>query len=116
MLSDNRQASQRIIARWLRQLGLGRMRAVTSSLAPRLDRRKAERFPAALPVILELGSQRICAQLINLGSGGGRLQAIVTPLPQSELLLRCGTITVWGTVAWSRGDQFGLTSKLLNRS
>lgn len=86
------------------------MRAVNSSLAPQpwLDRRKAIRFPAALPVILEIGSRRICAQLINLASAGGCLQADVTPLPHSDLLLRCGTITVGATVAWSRGNQFGL--------
>jgi hypothetical protein len=74
----------------------------------RLDRRSAKRFPAALPVILELGEQRLCAQLIDLAAGGGRLEVSVIPLPHSELRLRCGTIAIRAIVVWSRGNHIGL--------
>lgn len=72
------------------------------------DRRAANRLPVALPVILDLGGQRIGARLIDLTLNGGRIEASAVPLPNSKLVLHCGTVVIAGTVVWSRGSQIGM--------
>ena len=86
-------------------MSVGITRLAPEALA---DRRSTKRFPAALPVILELGAKKLCARLIDLGAEGGRVEVGVIPMPHSDLLLRCGTIFIRATVIWSRGNEIGL--------
>jgi hypothetical protein len=72
------------------------------------ERRGAERFPAALPAILELGGKQLSARLVDLGVGGGRVEVAVIPLTYSDLRFRCGTIDVPATVLWNRCNEIGL--------
>lgn len=77
------------------------------------DRRSAGRLTVALPIILDLGSRKLGARLLDIALGGGRVELDVVPLPHSHLTLRCGTIAVMAKVAWTRGNHVGLTFRSL---
>ena len=77
------------------------------------DRRSAGRLTVALPVILDLGSRKLGARLLDLGLGGARVELDVLPMPHSHVTLRCGTISVMAKVAWIRGNHVGLTFRSL---
>ena len=87
------------------------LRAVIPARVPQEweDRRRAERFPVALPAFLKFQGENHNARLINLAHGGALIETVATLPPlNSAVALHCGTIVARAMVVWTTDRQIGV--------
>ena len=78
---------------------------------PYADRRAAPRVPVALPASLQVGRDRHSVQIIDLSSGGAKVQC-ATDLPAgTAVVLDCGSLRCAAIVRWHTGGLLGLCFK-----
>lgn len=75
---------------------------------PYADRRVYPRVPVALPAFLQADGERHSVQILDLSSGGAKLncQAIVSA--GTAVFLDCGTLGCAAVVRWQTGGLLGL--------
>ncbi|MBV9528538.1 PilZ domain-containing protein [Sphingomonas sp.] len=71
-------------------------------------RRKAQREPAPTTAVFTTVTQSHGAILVDLSATGARLRSSDLPAMGEELMLAVEAIRAFGSVAWVRGDQFGM--------
>lgn len=72
------------------------------------DRRVYPRVPVALPAFLQADGERHSAQLLDLSSGGAKLNCPVTLSVGTEVILDCGVLGRSAVVRWQNGSLIGL--------
>ncbi|HEX3423038.1 MAG TPA: PilZ domain-containing protein [Sphingomicrobium sp.] len=72
------------------------------------DRRVYPRVPVALPAFLQANGERHSAQILDLSSGGAKLNCPASPSVGMAVLLECGTLGRPGVVRWKNGALLGL--------
>ena len=82
--------------------------AIQTNPDPFADRRVHPRVMVALPAFLQANGARHSVQILDLSSGGAKLN-FADPIPAGTVvLLDCGTLACAGTVRWQNGGQLGL--------
>lgn len=82
--------------------------AIQTDTDPFADRRLHPRVMVALPAFLQANGARHSVQILDLSSGGAKLN-FADPIPAGTVvLLDCGTLACSGTVRWQNGGQLGL--------
>lgn len=76
--------------------------------SPYADRRVYPRVPVALPAFLHADGERHAAQLLDLSSGGAKLNCPVSLLVGMAVILDCGTLGRAAVVRWQNGPELGL--------
>lgn len=71
-------------------------------------RRRARREPAPTVAVFTTVSKSHGAILVDLSSTGARLRSPELPDQGEELMITVESIRAFGSVAWVRGDQFGV--------
>ncbi len=71
-------------------------------------RRSSKRFDTPLPALLITMSDRHSAILFNISQTGAKLRVQAPPPKGTELFLQVGTIDVYASVMWRRGEICGL--------
>ena len=75
---------------------------------PYADRRSYPRVPVALPAFLQANGERHSAQLLDLSSGGAKLNCRVSLPIGTAVIVDCGTIGRGAVVRWQNGNQLGI--------
>lgn len=75
---------------------------------PYADRRVHPRVPVALPAFLQANGERHSAQLLDLSSGGARLNCPTSLSVGAAVILDCGTLGCAAVVRWQNGAVLGL--------
>jgi translation initiation factor 2 gamma subunit (eIF-2gamma) len=75
-------------------------------------RRAAERANGSLTVVVTTVTKSVTVQLADLSTTGARLRGDYLPDKYEELMLSIGTLKAFGTVAWSSGDECGVSFDL----
>lgn len=75
---------------------------------PYADRRAYPRVTVALPAFLQANGERHPAQLIDLSSGGAKLECSTTLSVGTAVRLDCGTFSCGATVRWHNGPFLGV--------
>ena len=75
-------------------------------------RRGAGRAYGPLTVVITTVSKSIAVELVDMSSTGVRLCGNYLPEKDEELMISIGTLKAFGTVAWSKGDQCGVSFDL----
>jgi hypothetical protein len=73
------------------------------------DRRAAPRVSVALPGFLQLDGERHSVQLLDLSSGGAKLNIAVTFPVGATIILDCGTFVREAVVRWQNGEFAGVS-------
>jgi hypothetical protein len=76
---------------------------------PYADRRAAPRVSVALPAFLQVDGERHSVQLLDLSSGGAKLNLSAVLPVGSTIILDCGTFVRPALVRWQRGDFAGVS-------
>jgi len=76
--------------------------------APYADRRLYPRVPVALPAFLQANGERHSAQLLDLSSGGAKLNCPAGLPVGTAVILDCGTIGRAAVVRWQNGAFLGV--------
>jgi hypothetical protein len=82
--------------------------------APRSDqpqpsgRRAEPRAPVRLPVSVETldGTRRV--SLLEVSLSGARLEGATLPPVGKDVVLTCGSVEAFGTIAWAAGERCGV--------
>lgn len=72
------------------------------------DRRLYPRVPVALPAFLQANGERHSAQLLDLSSGGAKLNCQAGLPVGTAVILDCGTIGRGAVVRWRNGPLLGV--------
>lgn len=75
---------------------------------PYADRRVYPRVPVALPAFLQADGERHSAQLLDLSSGGAKLNCPASVSIGTAVKLHCGTLGRSAVVRWQNGGLLGL--------
>lgn len=75
---------------------------------PFADRRVHQRVMVALPAFLQANGARHSVQILDLSSGGARLNVSTEIAAGATVLLDCGTLACSGVVRWQNDGQLGL--------
>lgn len=75
---------------------------------PYADRRVYPRVPVALPAFLQADGERHSAQLLDLSSGGAKLNCPTSVSVGTAVKLQCGTLGRSAVVRWQNGGLLGL--------
>ncbi|HEX3677674.1 MAG TPA: PilZ domain-containing protein [Sphingomicrobium sp.] len=75
---------------------------------PCADRRIHPRVPVALPAFLRANGERHSAQLLDLSSGGAKLNCPASLSLGAAVILDCGTLGRAAVVRWQNGALLGL--------
>jgi hypothetical protein len=76
--------------------------------APYDDRRLYPRVPVALPAFLQANGKRHAAQLLDLSSGGAKLNCPAGLAVGTAVILDCGTIGRAAVVRWQNAALLGV--------
>lgn len=76
---------------------------------PYANRRASPRVEVALPAFLQAGGERHSVQLLDLSSGGAKLDCPVSLPSGTAVILDCGTLGRAGVVRWQRDGVMGLS-------
>lgn len=80
----------------------------TQDGVPFEDRRAYPRVALALPAFLQGNGERHSVKLLDLSSGGAKLNCPATLPIGSEVILDCGTFSLPAEVRWQEGPFLGL--------
>jgi hypothetical protein len=72
------------------------------------DRRACPRVPVALPAFIQANGERHSAQLLDLSSGGARLNCPAGLSTGTTVILDCGTLARSAVIRWQNGALLGL--------
>ena len=72
------------------------------------DRRVYPRVPVALPAFLQANGERHSAQLLDLSSGGAKLNCPVNLPTGTAVILDCGLLARGAVVRWQNGPLLGV--------
>lgn len=75
---------------------------------PYADRRVYPRVPVALPAFLEANGARHSAQLLDLSSGGAKLNCPIGVAVGTAVKLHCGTLGRAAVVRWQNAALLGV--------
>ncbi len=75
---------------------------------PFADRRVHPRVMVALPAFLQANGARQSVQILDLSSGGAKLNCAASIATGSTVLLDCGSLACTGVVRWQNDGQLGL--------
>ena len=75
-------------------------------------RRGAGRARGSLTVVITTVSKSIAVELADMSSTGVRLRGSYLPEKHEELMISIGTLKAFGTVAWSRETECGISFDL----
>ena len=75
---------------------------------PFADRRVHPRVMVALPAFLQVNGARQSVQILDLSSGGAKLNCATAIASGSQVLLDCGSLACTGVVRWQNNGQLGL--------
>jgi PilZ domain len=75
---------------------------------PNADRRAYPRVPVALPAFLQANGERHSAQLLDLSSGGAKLNCPAGLSAGTAVILDCGTLARAAVIRWQNGALLGL--------
>lgn len=70
--------------------------------------RQHDRSAVLLPAIVERGSKKAGARIINMAAGGALIQCSASFRPGEAFLLRCGSIAADAVVVWQDENLFGI--------
>jgi hypothetical protein len=73
------------------------------------DRRAAPRVSVALPGFVQVDGARHSVQLLDLSSGGAKLNLGVTFATDTTIILDCGTFVREAVVRWQNGEFAGVS-------
>lgn len=76
---------------------------------PYADRRAAPRVSVALPAFFQADGERHSCQLLDLSSGGAKLNLSAVLPVGSTITLDCGTFVRPALVRWQNGDFAGVS-------
>ena len=76
---------------------------------PFADRRLYPRVPVALPAFLQADGVRQSVQILDLSSGGAKLNCPTGLAVGTKVLLDCGSLACAGVVRWQSGGILGLS-------
>lgn len=76
---------------------------------PYADRRVSPRVPVALPAFLQANGERHSAQLLDISSGGAKLNCPASLSSGTAVILSCGTLARSAVVRWQNGALLGLS-------
>ena len=76
--------------------------------APYADRRLYPRVPVALPAFLQANGERHAAQILDLSSGGAKLNCPASLSLGTAVTLDCGTLRRAAVIRWQNGALLGL--------
>jgi hypothetical protein len=76
---------------------------------PYADRRVHPRVPVALPAFIHVDGERHSAQILDLSSGGAKLNCPAGVLAGTAVILNCGTLAREAMVRWQNGPVLGLS-------
>jgi len=76
--------------------------------APYSDRRAYPRVPVALPAFLQADGERHPAQLLDLSSGGAKLNCPAGLSEGTGVILDCGMLARAAVVRWQNGAFLGV--------
>lgn len=77
--------------------------------APYADRRAYPRVPVALPAFLQANGERHPAQILDLSSGGAKVNCPAGLPAGTTVILDCGTLGRPALVRWQNGALLGLS-------
>lgn len=77
--------------------------------APYADRRAYPRVPVALPAFLQANGERQAVQLLDLSSGGAKLNCLANLPIGTAVILDCGMLGRAAVVRWQNGALMGLS-------
>ena len=72
------------------------------------DRRVYPRVPVALPATLQAGAERHSVQLVDVSSGGAKLNCQARIPVGTAVTLDCGSLARTAVVRWQNGGLMGL--------
>ena len=75
---------------------------------PYADRRGYPRVPVALPAFLQVDGKRHSVQILDLSSGGAKLDCAATVSVGTAVCLDCGTLGCSAVARWQTGRLLGL--------
>ncbi|MCY7280312.1 MAG: PilZ domain-containing protein [Sphingomonas bacterium] len=75
---------------------------------PYADRRVYPRVPVALPAFLQANGERHSVQILDLSSGGAKLNCATGFSVGSTVFLDCGSLGCAAVVRWQNGGLLGL--------
>ena len=75
---------------------------------PYEDRRAAPRVPIAMPAFLQVSGERHVVQLLDLSTGGAKLNCPASVPTGAPVVLDCGTLCRSAVVRWQTGGTLGL--------
>lgn len=87
---------------------MSNQQALQTDPDPFADRRTHKRVMVALPAFLQANGARHSVQILDLSSGGAKLNFSDHIPAGTVVLLDCGTLACSGTVRWQNGGQLGL--------
>jgi hypothetical protein len=70
--------------------------------------RHKRRLKVFLPVTIEFHGDQTRAHILDLSKIGARMHAHSAPHPHDGVTIRYGTLAIHGTVAWVKGNGFGI--------
>lgn len=86
-----------------------RRRAARDDDPERRGRRSEPRAYVFLPASAEAISGHRPVQLLDVSRAGAKLQGAELPDPGKDVILRCGDVDTFATIAWAEGEQRGVT-------
>ena len=75
---------------------------------PYADRRAYPRITVALPAFLEANGERHAVQILDLSSGGAKLNCLASLPVGTAVILNCGTLGRAAVVRWVNGGSIGV--------
>lgn len=76
--------------------------------SPYADRRLYPRVPVALPAFLQVNGERLSGQILDLSSGGAKVNCPEGVPVGTSLVLDCGMLRREAIVRWQNGPLLGL--------
>ena len=76
---------------------------------PYADRRAYPRVTVALPAFLQADEERHSVQIVDLSSGGAKLNCLANLAVGTAVILNCGTLGRAAVVRWQNGGSMGLS-------
>jgi hypothetical protein len=84
--------------------GFGRRQAAITTR----EKRRSERQKANSPAFVETPASRQTVTVVDFSATGARLISSSTPPSRRDVCLNVNGLTIFGTIAWRRGNSFGL--------